>query len=71
MSAPDIDVTRDGALCVVQLEGISDAGVEFVESYTIEQMAVVDAGRIIIPLDALPAFLAEAHRVGVLAETWA
>jgi hypothetical protein len=39
---------------VVQVEGLTEAGIEFVDAYTDDELYVVDAGRIIIPEQRLP-----------------
>lgn len=48
-SAVDIELTRDGELMVVQVEGKTDAGVEFVDGYQSADLVVVDSGRVILP----------------------
>jgi hypothetical protein len=49
-SGVDIIITRDRELMVAQAEGVTDAGVEFVDAYNPgAEIVVVDAGRIILP----------------------
>lgn len=61
----DLEITRDGELMVAQVEGLTDAGVEFVDAYTSPQLVVVDSGRIILPYDALDGCLAHADTAGL------
>lgn len=67
----DLDITRDGEMMVVQIEGATDAGSEFVDSYMPAEpsdLVVVDSGRIILPLAALDTFTAAAREHGLTFE---
>jgi hypothetical protein len=64
----DIDVTSDSELMVAQAEGLTDAGVDFVDRFTTPQMEVPDAGRIIVPTDVVPALLDAARQEGLQIE---
>ncbi len=45
----DLTFTRSGELIVTQIEGNTEAGIEFVDRYFEEKMYVHDAGVIFIP----------------------
>lgn len=47
----DLTFSRSGELDVTQIEGNTDAGIEFVDAVTVFDLVVVDAGRIIVPSD--------------------
>lgn len=66
----DIEITKDatGELMVAQAEGLTEAGTDFVDAYTNEQMVVVDAGRIIIPEADIDAFVLAGQLVGLRVE---
>lgn len=49
MSERDLTFQRSGELDVTQILGNTDAGIDFVDRVTHEEMTVVDAGRIIVP----------------------
>lgn len=64
----DIDITKDrtGETMVVQAEGLTEAGTEFVDAYLVsEEMTVVDSGRIIIWERDLPTFVHAAEESGL------
>jgi hypothetical protein len=63
----DIEITKDttGELMVAQVEGLTEAGIDFVDSYTNERMVVVDAGRIVIPEEDVPALVAACKQSGM------
>jgi hypothetical protein len=64
----DLTFTRSNELDVTQVEGNTDRGIEFVDSWFAREMMVVDAGRIILAGDA-GACSREAERLGLTAET--
>lgn len=67
MSA-DIVITRGPIgeeLEVAEVEGLSEAGVDFVDAYTASEIVVTDAGRIIVRLADVPTVVAEAKRAGL------
>lgn len=63
----DIEVTRDrtGETMVVHLEGLTEAGTEFLDAYNPLEMVVVDSGRIIIPEQNLDALMESCKRDGL------
>jgi len=66
----DLELTRDGELMVVQVEGTSEQGVEFVDAYQPERAdtgyVVVDSGRIILPEAGVEHLLAAAKERGLV-----
>lgn len=61
----DIEVTRSGELMVAGVQGLTDPGVEFVDSFVADQIVVVDADRIVIPDELVPHLLALATVAGL------
>jgi hypothetical protein len=62
----DLTFTRSGELDVTQIEGNSEAGIEFVDIWMQPEMIVADAGRIIVR--DLEAIEAAAKREGLTIE---
>lgn len=58
----DLTLTRNSELSVTQVEGNTEAGVEFVDAWPGSTMEVVDSGRILLPEDAIPALRQAALR---------
>lgn len=59
----DLRITRSGELEVAGIQGASEAGVEFVDAFflpNMEELYVVDSGRIVIPSKRLDALVASA-----------
>jgi hypothetical protein len=44
----DLNLTHSGEFMVTLVEGTTDAGVDFVDSYVSDPIFVVDAGRIVL-----------------------
>ena len=57
----DITITAaDDSKIVVEVEGNTEAGVKFVDGWFVRGMSIADSGRIRIPRDNVPKFMAEA-----------
>lgn len=65
MTKPDIELTRDDELMVVQAEAQTDEGTEFIDAYYNDRLTVVDEGRIILHTDDEPAFKLAANAKGL------
>lgn len=61
----DFNITSDGELMVVHIEGQTEAATEFVDAYATEEMVVVDSGRIILPERGFNRFVAFAKLEGL------
>lgn len=61
----DIEVKTDSELMVAHIEAQTDEGQEFVDAYTVEDLIVIDSGRIIIPTEKLQEFGESAIIVGI------
>lgn len=55
-------------LGVAQVEGLTDAGEEFVDAYIESEIVVVDAGRIVVRLADVSAIVAKCERLGLSVE---
>jgi hypothetical protein len=68
----DLEITRDrtGEFMVVQVEGVTDAGVEFVDGYCPVgvEFQVIDSGRIIVPEQTAEAIQILARERGLTTE---
>lgn len=64
----DLQLTRDGELMVVGVDGDTDAGIEFLDAYIPsrpESLVVADAGRIVVPEAEADLLLAAARARGL------
>jgi hypothetical protein len=68
----DINVIRSGEFEMLNVQGASDEGIEFVDAFVPENteggpdfMQVVDSGQIVVRLDALDPLLARAKEWGL------
>lgn len=57
---PDLEIRKDTELRVAHVQAMSETGTSFVDAYVLPKMAVLDAGRVIIPLDDLSGMLTAA-----------
>jgi hypothetical protein len=48
MTFNDVEILESEEFMVGQVQGVTDVGIAFVDSYTVGNMVVVDAGRIIL-----------------------
>lgn len=64
----DVEILKNTELGVASLDGQTARGIDFVDLVVYRQLVVVDAGRIIVPLDGLPAVLADAREAGISVE---
>jgi hypothetical protein len=65
VSSPDIEITVDVVSLLAQAEGLTEAGVEFLDAYTVLNLEVVDSGRIIVPEVGLFALRMRAAEAGL------
>lgn len=61
----DIEITQDNELMVAHAEGVTDQGIDFLDSYMAPLVEVVDSGRLIIPQDGLAPFTEAAQAEGL------
>jgi len=61
----DFEIMEDTELMVCHIEGSSDAAIEFIDSWYVAEMVVVDSGRIILPASEARPFLEGARAAGL------
>jgi hypothetical protein len=64
----DIQITEDSKRGIAHIEGLSDAGIDFIDGYNTGEFQVVDSGRIIIRLRDQPVFTERAAKAGLTVE---
>lgn len=64
----DVEILKNTELEIASIDGQTARGIDFVDSVLARQLVAVDAGRILVPLDGLPAVLADAREAGISVE---